>query len=394
MRILDRYLLREITPPFLVGIMVFTFILLMGQFLKLVEMILNKGVPLTTALRLIGYLLPSILVMTLPMAILLGTLVAFGRMTADNEITALRAGGVSLFRLTRPVVLFSLAVWGITAYLIGTALPAANQAFRTLMFEVVRSKASLGLRERVFNDEFDGLILYINQVPVSQDQPLGGIIIHDFRGELEKPRRDTATIFAKEGVLISDDANRDVVFRLREGSIHTLGRDRLKYEQINFGLHDLRLTMDQGLSPELALPKGLREMTVAELRQKAEEFRRQGVSVHPPLVEIQKKYAIPVACLIFPFLGISLGVLFRKGEKMVAFALCIGVVIVYYVILVAGEPLGKSGAVPAWLSMWAANILFSLIAGALYATVVRERPPTLLFRRRPARSGPPAEDRR
>ncbi len=375
MKIIDKYLLREIIPPFLVGVSVFSFIILMSQFLRLVEMIVNKGVDVVSALRLILYLFPSILVMTVPMSVLLGALAAFGRMSADNEITALKSGGLSLWRLSWPAAGFSLAAYLLTLYLMTIALPNANQSFRSLMFEIVRGKASLGLKERVFNTDFDGLIIYINQIPVTENPVMKGIIIHDYRGELEKQHREPLTIFAEEGWLISDPGAKDVVFRLRNGSIHSLGKDKVTYQHINFGDHDLHLSMIQELGEGITLPKAIREMTIPELREKMAEYRKQGVPIWTPLVELHKKFAIPFACLIFGFLGVALGVIFRKGEKMVSFAVCIGVVIVYYIFLVAGEPVGKQGLMPAWLSMWAANIFFTVITIFLFLAATYEVAP-------------------
>jgi lipopolysaccharide export system permease protein len=375
MKIIDRYLLRETFPPFLVGVGVFSFVILMSQFLRLVELIVNKGVGVGVALKLILYLFPSILVMTVPMSVLLGALAAFGRLSADNEVTALKSGGISLWRLSWPVAGFSLFAFALTFYMIATALPAANQAFRGMMFEIVRGKASLGLTERVFNDDFDGLIIYVNQIPVVENPVMKGILIHDYRGENETPRREPLTIFAEEGWLMSDPKAKDVIFRLRNGSIHSLGRDKLTYQHINFGDHDLHLSMLEELGGAINLPKGIREMTIGELQDKVRELKGKGLPHWPPLVELHKKVALPFACLIFGFLGVALGVIFRKGEKMVSFAVCIGVVIVYYIFLVAGEPIGKQGLLPAWLSMWAANIFFGIVTLFLFLAATFEVTP-------------------
>src|SRR5512134_1296812 len=146
MKLVDRYLLQELVPPFLVGVLVFTFLLLMSQILRLMELIVNKGVPAGTILLLVLYLIPSILVLTVPMSVFLATVVTFGRLSAENELTAFKTGGYSLLRLTLPVVVFSVCAYALTSWLIISALPGGNQAFRKSMFEIVRTKASVGLR--------------------------------------------------------------------------------------------------------------------------------------------------------------------------------------------------------------------------------------------------------
>jgi lipopolysaccharide export system permease protein len=388
MKLVDRYLLRELVPPFLVGVLVFTFLLLMSQILRLMELIVNKGVPAGTILRLVLYLIPSILVLTIPMSVFLASVVTFGRFSAENELTALKTAGYSLLRLSFPVALFSLAAYALTSWLIITALPAGNQAFRLSMFEIVRTKASVGLREKVFNDDFADLVIYVNHIPASGNPVMEGIFISDARPEKRQPPGEPLTIIAARGRLISDPGSNRVVFRLEDGGIHALSPDFTTYQRVNFRTHDLQLGLDDNADENLSMPKGLREMTLGELRAKVEEYRKLGVQQWAPEVEIHKKFAIPFAALIFGFLGVAMGVLFRRGEKLVSFALSMVIAIVYYIFLLAGEPLGKQGRLTPFWAMWAANIFFTAATAYLFRAVLTEQP--LAFWRRPRRPGAPA----
>ncbi len=374
MKIIDRYLFRELIPPFFLGILTFTFVLLMSQILRLMELIVNKGVALGTVSQLIAYLMPSILVLTVPMSVFLTSIVTFGRWSADNELTALKSGGIGLFRISLPVLIFSFATFLLTSYLIIQALPAGNQAFRRKMFEVVRTKASIGLREKVFNDDFTGLIIYVDHIPETENPVMQGVIITDYRPEKRDPPQEPLTIIAEEGWLIVDEKNQRVIFRLRNGGMHSLSRDLERYEKIDFRIHDLQLILDENMVGTLTVPKGLREMTLRELSAKAAEFKAQGVRSNGPMVELHKKFAIPFATLIFGYLGISLGVLFRRGEKLVSFAVSIAIGIIYYVFLLAGEPLGKQGTLHPFIAMWAANIFYVALAALLFWRAVTERP--------------------
>ena len=156
--------------------------------------------------------------------------------------------------------------------------------------------------------------------------------------------------------------------------MHSLSRDLERYEKIDFRIHDLQLILDENMVGTLTVPKGLREMTLRELSAKAAEFKAQGVRSNGPMVELHKKFAIPFATLIFGYLGISLGVLFRRGEKLVSFAVSIAIGIIYYVFLLAGEPLGKQGTLHPFIAMWAANIFFVALAALLFWRAVTERP--------------------
>jgi lipopolysaccharide export system permease protein len=381
MKIIDRYILRELIPPFFLGILIFTFVLLMSQILRLVELIVNKGVPTVTVGKLIFFLLPSILVLTVPMSVFLTCIVTFGRWSADNELTAVKSGGVGLHRLSLPVIAFSLAIYLLASYLIIHALPAGNQAFRRKMFEIVRTKASIGLQEKVFNDDFEGLIIYIDHIPPTDDPVMKGVIITDYRPEKRNPPQDPLTIIAEEGWLVIDEAAQRVVFRLRNGGMHSMSRDMLKYQKIDFRIHDLQLSLTDTMAGPINVPKGLREMTLAELRAKAAEYQAQGVRSNGPLVEIHKKFAIPFAALIFGFLGISMGVIFHRGEKLVSFAVSIAIAVIYYVFLLAGEPLGKQGKISPFLAMWSANIFFATLTVFLFLKVMTEKTVPELIRR-------------
>lgn len=389
MKLVDRYIFRELVPPFLAGILVFTFLLLMSQVLRLMELIVNKGVGTGATLRLILYLLPSILVLTVPMSVFLSTVVTFGRLSAENELTAFKTGGYSLLRLTAPAALFALCGYALASWLIIVALPAGNQAFRARMFEIVRTKASVGLTEKIFNDDFEDLVIYVNRIPQDGNPVMEGIFISDARPEKRQPPGEPITIVAARGRLLADPGSDRVVFRLEDGGIHVLSRDLETYQQTRFATHDLQLSFGGEGAENLAIPKGLREMTLPELRAKVKEYRRLGVQQWAPLVEIHKKFAIPFAALIFGFLGVAMGVLFRRGEKLVSFALSVGIAIVYYVFLLAGEPLGKQGRLHPFWAMWAANIFFAAATALLYRKILAETPFALPWPR-PRRRGVPA----
>lgn len=378
MKIIDRYLLREIVPPFILGICIFTFVLLMSQILRLMELIVNKGVGVMTVVKLILYLLPSILVLTVPMSVFLTCIVIFGRWSADNELTAIKSGGIGLLRISMPVLAFSVATYMLTSYLIVYALPAGNQAFRRNMFEIVKTKASIGLREKVFNFDFTDLMIYINHIPQTANPVMKGIVITDYRPEKRTPPQEPLTIIAEEGWLVVDEATQRVIFKLSKGGIHSLAPDLQKYQKTDFYNHDIQLRLSDEMVDTGTVPKGLREMTLGELFALAREYRTQGVKSNGPLVEIHKKFAIPFATLIFGYLGISMGVLFRRGEKLVSFAVSMAIAIIYYVFLLAGEPLGKQGKLNPFLSMWMANIFFSGLTVYLMRLALSERPPDFI----------------
>ena len=163
--ILDRYVVREVLPPSGLGLLLFTFILVLDQISQLMKILVSRGADLPTVVRAFLYLLPSIFSVTIPMAFLLGVLLAFGRLASDSEIVALRASGVSPLRLLRPVLVLSTLAMCATFYVVAVALPASNQAYRELIFTLMVSKAKSGLQPRVFNDDLiPDIVIYVSDI--------------------------------------------------------------------------------------------------------------------------------------------------------------------------------------------------------------------------------------
>jgi LPS export ABC transporter permease LptF/LPS export ABC transporter permease LptG len=364
-RLLDRYVAAEILPPAGLGVVLFSFILLLNHITQLTGILIARGADLHTILRIFLNLMPSILAITIPMAFLLGVLIAFGRLAADSEIVALRASGVSVARMLRPVVLLSLAAAGVTLYIMAVSLPESNQTYREIFYSLVVSKARSGVRPRVFNDDLiPGLVLYVSDIPAETGQ-WQNVFIHDAR-DPQKPR----VILARSGRLAIDRQRERVELRLQQGTRHSFSTvDPAHYQEERF------LTLESPLDftalfPKLPLSKGDREMTLGELEQRIEKLQRQGkpaTEIAPFKVEWHKKFAIPGACVVFGLLGVGLSLGSRKEARSAAFALSIGVIFVYYVLIRLGEQAGDTGLMPPVLSMWGANVVLGLAGlGLLY----------------------------
>jgi lipopolysaccharide export system permease protein len=157
---IHRYILREISAPTILSLLIFTFVLLMGKIPKLTELVINKGVPATEILQLFSYLLPTFFSITVPLSFLLGILLTFGRFSADNEFVALKASGISLYSLIKPVLFLAFLFTLLTAWLTISIEPASKTAFREKLFRIASSSAGVSIKPGVFNDKFDGIVLY------------------------------------------------------------------------------------------------------------------------------------------------------------------------------------------------------------------------------------------
>src|SRR6185503_3486149 len=234
-KIVHRYIFRELLIPFLFGLSVFTFVLLIARLLRLIELVVNRGVPATNVLRIFAYIVPAFLEVTVPMAMLLAIIVAFGRLSADSEMVAFRSSGLSLYQLITPVVIFVTLAGVFTAGLTLWGRPWGNRSLRSALFEIARTRASTGIRQQVFNDEFPGLVIYAEEIDAKPDV-LHHVLISDDRDEKQRNH-----IFAREGVMLSDAATETVTLRLRDGFIQTSDARRGTEYQTDFRTYDVSL---------------------------------------------------------------------------------------------------------------------------------------------------------
>jgi len=358
MRIIDRYVIREVMWPFVIGLLVFTFLLIIPYLIKLAEDLIAKGIPGLVILQLMVMLLPSVLALTIPMSLLLGLLVAFGRLSSDREFVAMQACGVSLMRLLRPVGVLSVAGWAVTSYVLIVALPNSNQASREIMFDVVASRAEGEVRPRVFFEDFPDVTLYVREV-----SPSGAGWDNVFMAD----NRDGAqsVYLAKHGRVLIDRDQRRVEMILEDGSRHRPDADGT-YEVFRF--ERLRLTLNpESVFPSGVLPKGENEMTIAELRTRAAELEKEGISTHNQLMAIHKKFSIPVACLVFGLIGVALGATNRRDGKLASFVVGIGIIFVYYVVLWMGQAMAKGHILPPWFAVWLPNLVLGALGVLMFA---------------------------
>jgi LPS export ABC transporter permease LptG/LPS export ABC transporter permease LptF len=360
--ILDGYVAREIWPPTALGLLLFTFILLLDQITNLMKVLVSRGADLGTVFRAFAYLLPSIFSVTIPMAFLMGVLLAFGRLASDSEIVALRASGISPARLLRPVVALSAAMGLLTFWIVAVALPAANQAYREIIFALIVSKARTGVTPRVFNDDLipgGNMVLYVSDIPAESGE-WREVFIFDTKN-VQQPR----AILARSGRLDIDRGKNKVELDLQDGVVYTF--NSASPEQIDedhFAIGQFPLSYEE-FFPKIPLAKGDREMTLSDLQHEIDQLKAVGKGRKEYgrfEVEYHKKFAIPFACVVFGFLGLGLSLGSKKEARSAAFGLSIAVIFIYYVIIRLGEQAGDTGLMPPVLAMWAANIVLGLAA--------------------------------
>ncbi len=356
-RILDRYIVREIVMPFLLGLTVLTFILVLPPILQRGEDFIAKGVEFSIVARALLTLLPQALCVTIPMAVLLGILVGMGRLSADREFVAMQACGVSLLRLARPVLLVAALATGATAYETIVALPNANSTFQEIVLSVTASKVEHSVRPHVFFDTFPNKIIYVRELP-----PEGGW--RDvFLADTSKPA-ETTVFFARAGHIRMDRAKRIVQLELEDGSGYTTHADKPDACEVNTFEKNL-LTLDPDAVFRQTPTRGAKEMTAAELRKEIAEAAKRGEPAYDARFMIQQKLSLPLACPVLALIGLALGATSRKDGKLAGFAIGMGVILIYYVLLFGSRAAALGGRLNAEWAPWAPNIILGLVGIAM-----------------------------
>ncbi len=347
-RILSLYIIREISSLFLLGIVIFTLVLLMGRLITLTDLVVSHGVPLTDVGRMILYLVPSFLVFTIPMAFLLAVLLAFGRLSADNEIVVIKSSGVSLIQMLPPVIVCALVAVLLALGASTIGVPWGNSAFRDLSFQVLKRNITATIREKTFWDDIPGVVMYTDHYE-EQSRTLKGVVIHDGRNP-DRPM----TIFARDGVVSSEPGSQALLLSLHNGSIHMAGSGGL-YRLVQFGEYGMSVG-EKGSGTEMS--RNDPDMWLSELQRRIDD---PGTSVKnrlKTLTEFHSRFTFPFASLVFAILAVPLGIQNRRAGKSGGFTVSIAIILAYYVLMSVARTFAERGAVPPALALWIPNLLF------------------------------------
>jgi len=362
-RILGLYIIREIVFLFLLGIGVFTMVLLMGRMIKLTDMVIAHGVPLGDVGWMIIYLMPSFLIYTIPMAFLLAVLLAFSRLSADNEIVIMKSCGISLMQIMPPVLLCGLVVSVMGLY-VGTAgVPWGNQSFSNIGFAILKKNISATIREKVFWDDIPGVVLYTDHFEEAR-HTLSGVVIYDGRDNTRP-----LTIFAGKGIIGGGANPREIRLALRDGSIHARGKNN-EYRFVNFNEYAVTISAPEAANNANRNP---RDMDNAELRRLIHDPATSRQLSLKMGTELNGRYALPFASLAFAVLAVPLGLQNRRSAKSYGFALSLAVLLIYYMLLSTMSSLAERGVLPAVVALWIPNALLFVLGWILLRMASLER---------------------
>ncbi|MBZ5515846.1 MAG: LptF/LptG family permease [Acidobacteriia bacterium] len=360
MRILTRYILKEICAHSLLGLLVFTFVIFLQHVSHLLELAVRHSLPPASTITLFLLPVPGILVLTVPMAVLVGTLIGLSRMSADGEVIATRAAGIGMGQFIRPVMVLALAGWGLATWMSLVLAPQSLQRLHRMEQEISTSEVPYEIQPRVFVEQFPNLLLYLQDVTGSRSRWLG-VFIADTTS-----RNAPKVTLAERGMLVNDRATRRLTLHLEHGATHEIDPEHPeRYSVATFTDTDLPIPLERGEGtiaewrkpPALGLKELLKDSRNPALRQAS-------------LVELNYRFALPFASLVLTLVGIPLGLSSRKGGWAVGGVLTILIVFVYYILMAFGLGFAKQGRLNPFVGLWLANGLFGA-AGVLMLSHLR-----------------------
>ncbi|MBN2654739.1 MAG: LPS export ABC transporter permease LptF [Nitrospirae bacterium] len=351
MLLIHRMILKELVSSFIIALLFLNFALMMEKLLKLSRLLSGVGASLLDVGKIVLYLQPQLCILTIPMAFLLSVLLTFGRMNADNELTVLKASGISLKKISRPVLYMGLVCFVLSLGMSFYFSPKGSLSLRAKVTEILTVRAPMTIEEGVFNTAFKDIVILVKSKP--EPDKLAGIFIVD-----ERKKEEPKIILAKKGSIVTD--NDAISFTLISGQAYITKGDTIT--EITFGRYNFRLnpTLDSG-------EKKNRELTPLQLLKEAKEPAKADNAY----LELHRRFSLPAICLIIVFLGPPLSLMAGRSGRLGGLTIGLGVFAVYYALLIFGENLVRAGKLPHFGGAWLSFTLLVVFSILIYERVNR-----------------------
>jgi len=371
LKILRNYIIKETLGPLLGTLGVFTFVLLIGNMLQLADLLLNKGADIRDIIKLFFYLIPYILSYTIPMAILTATVLCFGRLASDSEITAMKASGISLYKIGLPILIIAFMISLGSVYLNDKVLPASHFASIKLVKGAALKNPSAYLEPGTFIKSFKGYIVRINSV---DGNTLKGVLIYQL-GE----KGPTRTIIAKSGNFITHPNGNTITLKLTDGTAdEPKPDDPSTFYKLSFKTYSMTLDLEKSLSKG-KFRKKFKDMNIRELKDEIASLKATGIisdhvkkETREMLTEIHRKIAMAFSSFVFVLVALPLAINTKKREKSIGFAISLMILLVYYLLLFGGMALALRNILPPIVGVWIANIIYLFVGAILTFTVIEQ----------------------
>jgi len=364
MNTLRKYIIKEWFVLFSLSLAIISFILVVGNLIKLVELVITKHIQFLIVFKLFTYLLPSLLVFSIPISILTACLLTFGRMAYDNEITAIRSSGISLYPFLGTVLLAGIMFSLLCLYFNDSLIPKTHYLTRTTLQEIGIKKPTAYLEEKTFIKAFKNYILFIYKI---KDEYLEDIRI--YQPQTGKPTR---TIMAKSGEFISIPEKGAIKLVLKNGFADEPNFNEPDvFYKLNFKTYNLTLNLRDQLEIK-KLDKKVSDMSIKELKKEIKKMKSLNIDYRPLLAGLYRKFSLSFSSLIFIFIGVPLAIRVKRRERSLGFALSVLICLLYYLLMALGESLALRNKLPPAIGVWMPNIVFLIFGLILSYRMLKE----------------------
>ena len=361
--------------PFSISVFFFASVFIMMEMLKIANWVVNYNINLWIVVLMIAYACPYLLVFVLPMSTMMAILLTFLRLSSDNELIALKSGGVSFYRLLPPVFIFSLFGFLLTGFMTLFGVPWGNVSLEKLALKVVASNADIGLKERTFNDRFENVMLYVNKIDL-RNRKIIDIFIED------KRQADiVSTVVAPEGRLISEPDKSIIHLQLYNGTIHQTNLKNRSVNSISFNIYNLNFELNRAFVKFEEKEKDPDEMSISELNEYIKNSPKKDEDYWKAQIIFHRSFAYPIACFALGLSAMPLGIQSRSVKKSFGLALGLFFFFLYYMLLSTAIILGEAGDLHPAVGMYLPTLITGIIGLYLFINTANERtiPLVLLF---------------
>ena len=369
LRLLGRYVFREIVASAVLGAFLFTFVLFLLRVDRIFDVLVRSSVTAKTIVSLFALAMPPVLPLTIPVGVLVGVLIGLGRMSSDGEIVAMRAAGVSSRRVIPPVLLFALLATGLAGYASLRLTPLSIRESTKIINDLIANRLSAEIQPRVFEESFPNTILYVGDVRPGEPVLWKKVFMADVSapeqrssGMREKAEGPLITV-AREAIAVSDPQHNRIQLSLTDASTYEMGKDHVAHD-ISFPRGSQAL--------DAAPPAQVKTLPFPEMNT-GQLWKYAGPDVIEARVELHRRFALPVACLMLALVGIPLGISTRKGGKSAGYVTAVFLAFFcYHLSSITLIGLARQHALPVSVAVWLPNVAFGI--GGLILVVLMERP--------------------
>jgi len=364
---LHKYIINEIWPIFFSIIFVAVFIIMATKMLPLTEMILIHGINPLQIGGMIIYLLPDIILFAMPAAGLLSVLIAFLRLSDDNEIIALRSLGLGLYQMLPPVILLSFIGLCLSLVISFTLVPWGNRSFKNILFEVAQSKADLGIKERIFCEPFENIIFFVNQFS-TRDRKMRNVFLVDKRDQ-----EAVNTIIAEEGEIYMHPGKKIITIHFHNGTIFVVEKKMKASRTIKFRTYDLNIDLGDMVKSFSSREHAPKEMKMGELILKLKTFSTGDINHNEMLIEFFERITIPIGVFFMGIIGLALGSQIQSRERTSRIGMGLSVFLAYYLLLAGARSFCETGAINPLIGVWIPDIALCIVCCYFFKRVRSEK---------------------